>query len=145
MVVVKRTEEMGYRPWHRYMLWHFYFTYFWKNMTHWSGPDSTKKMTLRYTRESLDSSVSYIHVNRLRISEVRKQPTDLKHSPTWNNNLLDKFKLTMICFQTDHWLFWHRNSFQFHFSFIDCYWHKYCLVLTYLIHFHIEIYLFPEI
>lgn len=142
----KNWREVGYRSWHQYMLWHFYFTRFWKNITCCSGPDSTKKMTLRYACGSLDSSLSNIHVNRLRIylrSENNPQIwSTLLHN---NSNLLDKFILTVIHFQTDHWMFWYRNSFQFHFSFINCYRCKYCLVLTYMIHFHIAIYIFLDI
>lgn len=106
----KNWGEVGYRPWHQYMLWHFYFTHFLKDITCCSGPDSTKKMTLKYTCGSLDSSVSYIHVNRIYLrSENNPQIwSTLLHN---NSNLLDKFTLTIIHFQTDHWLFWYRNSF----------------------------------
>lgn len=73
-----------------------------------------------YTCGSLDSSESYIHVNRPRI-----YPRPENNSQTWstllhnNNSLLDKLILTITPFQTDHWLLWYRNSFQFHFSFIN--------------------------
>lgn len=71
----------------------------------YSGSDSTKKM-LRYTCGSLDSSVCCIHVNSLRIYLMSENnQLILSTLLQSNSNLLDKFILTIINFETDHWLF----------------------------------------
>lgn len=42
----KNWREVGYRPRHQYMPWHFYFTHFWKGITCCSGPEAQRKWHL---------------------------------------------------------------------------------------------------